>query len=237
MPAERGPLPLLLFAKAPRAGEVKTRMRPHLTADAAAQLARKMLEDTVAGACAHWPGEVALCVRPRADAPVFAELAARHGIAVTVQTGADLGARMLNALSAGIARAGAAAVMGCDVPQCPAAVLAAAHALLVRGENPVGGCADGGFYLLGVRRAPAALFAGVEWSGAAVLATVRARAAAAGITLTDLPKLRDIDRPADLRWLASVAPAYRRFVELPESPPESTAAGSTVAESTATVES
>lgn len=215
MPTESPPIPLLLFAKAPRAGAVKTRMQPYLSADTAAQLAAQMLADTVANACANWPGEVALCVRPRADEPVFAELAARHGIAVEAQTGDDLGSRMLNALAAGIGRAGAAAVMGCDVPHCPAAVLAAAHTLLVRGENPIGAAADGGFYLLGLQRARPALFAGVQWSGPAVLATVRARAATAGIAgieLTDLPPLRDIDRPADLRWLAGVDPAYRRFV-------------------------
>ena len=212
MQTERAPIPLYLFAKAPRAGEVKTRMQPQLSATAAARLAQFMLEQTVENACAHWPGAVALCVAPRLDAPAFARLAARHRIAVTLQTGGDLGCRMQAALAAGIARAGAAAVMGCDVPHCPGAALAEAHALLVRGENPVGATVDGGFYFLGLQRAEAALFAGVAWSGAAVLETVRARAAAAGLQLTDLPRLRDIDHYADLQWLAGVEPAYRRFV-------------------------
>lgn len=222
MPVER--LPLYLFAKAPRAGAVKTRMQPQLDAGVAAQLAARMLEDTAQNACANWPGEVALCVWPGVDEPVFARLAARHGIAVTAQTGADLGARMLHALARGIAGAGAAAVMGCDVPHCPGAVLARAHALLARGENPIGGCADGGFYLLGLQRAEPRLFAGVAWSGRAVLQTVRARAADAGVQLTDLPPLRDIDRYADLQWLARADSAYRRFVAPAESAAESIAA-------------
>jgi len=212
MQTERPRIPLYLFAKAPRAGEVKTRMQPQLSAAAAARLAQFMLGQTVENACAHWPGEVALCVAPRVDAPAFARLAARHQLAVTLQTGGDLGRRMRAALGAGIARAGAAAVMGCDVPHCPGAALARAHALLVRGENPVGTTVDGGFYFLGLQRVEAALFAGVTWSGAAVLAAVRARAAAAGLQLTDLPRLRDIDHYADLQWLAGVDPAYRRFV-------------------------
>jgi len=220
MQTERPPIPLYLFAKAPRAGEVKTRMQPQLSAAAAARLAQFMLGQTVENACAHWPGAVALCVAPRLDAPAFARLAARHQLAVTLQTGGDLGGRMQAALAAGIARAGAAAVMGCDVPHCPGPALARAHALLVRGENPVGATFDGGFYFLGLQRAEAALFAGVEWSGPAVLEAVRARAAAAGLQLTDLPRLRDIDRYADLQWLAGVEPAYRRFVA---------AAGDTVA--------
>jgi len=212
MSIKRAPIPLLLFAKPPRAGRVKTRMQPQLSAADAARLAQAMLDDTLANACANWPGEVALCVLPGDGEMAVAQLAARHGITTTAQVGDDLGARMLNALAAGIERAGAAAVLGCDVPHCPAAVLASAHALLVHGDNPIGISADGGFYFLGLHRAPPELFAGVEWGRAAVADSVRDAAAGAGIELTDLPTLRDIDRFEDLRWLAGIAPGYRRFV-------------------------
>lgn len=209
----RAAIPLYLMAKAPRAGRVKTRMRPELNAAAAARLARLMLEQTVENACRHWPGQVVLCIWPRAGHPAFTRLAAKHQLAVTVQADTDLGGRMLAALERGIARAGGAAVMGCDVPHCPGEVLAAAHDLLARGENPVGATDDGGFYLLGLRRAEAALFDGVGWGGPAVLAAVRARAAAAGVRLRDLPPLRDIDRYPDLQWLAGVDAAYQPFVD------------------------
>ena len=209
----RAAIPLYLMAKAPRAGQVKTRMRPELNAETAARLARLMLEQTVENACRHWPGEVALCIWPRAGHPAFTRLAAKHQLAVTVQADTDLGGRMLAALDRGIARAGGAAVMGCDVPHCPGEVLAAAHALLARGENPVGAAEDGGFYLLGLRRADAALFDGVRWSGPEVLDAVRARAAAAGVRLRDLPPLRDIDRYCDLQWLAGVDAAYQPFLD------------------------
>jgi len=224
-------IPLYLFAKAPRAGAVKTRMQPSLSAAAAAELAEVMLARTVAKACANWPGEVALCARPSADEPAFTALAARHNITVTAQVGRDLGARMLHALAAGIARAGAAAVMGCDVPHCPGDVLACAHAALARGENPIGAATDGGFYLLGLQRAPAGLFTGVEWRAATVLAAVRARAAAAGVELVEMPALRDIDRFEDLQWLAGVDPAYRRFVDAAT---DSTVTAPTVTDSTIT---
>jgi len=209
----RAAIPLYLMAKAPRAGRVKTRMRPQLNAEEAARLARLLLEQTVENACRHWPGEVALRTWPRAGPPVATQLAARHQLAVTVQAGTDLGGRILAALDRGIARAGGAAVMGCDVPHCPGEILAAAHALLARGENPVGATDDGGFYLLGLQRADAALFDGVRWDGPAVLDAVRARAAAAGARLRDLPPLRDIDRYCDLQWLAGVDAAYQPFVD------------------------
>lgn len=210
-PAHRANFPLFLMAKPPQPGRAKTRMSPPLSAARAAELARKMLAQSAARACRHWRGEVVLCAA--AAHPVFAELAERHAIRVTRQPrNADLGARMLHALQGGIAAAGRAAVMGCDVPHFPGAMLARAHALLARGENAVGPAADGGFYLLGLQRAEETLFAGVDWNGASPLAQLSARAKILGMQFTALPELRDIDRYADLEWLAAREPAYQTFL-------------------------
>ena len=218
-------MPLYLMAKAPVPGKVKTRMAPRLGPEQSAQLAHLMLAQTVAAACRHWPGVVTLCVWPDPDHPAFTQLAAKHGIKITTQIDADLGARMMAALKRGIADAGGAAVMGCDVPHCPGEILARAHALLVGGENPLGPAADGGFYLLGLRpgadadadetdveESPLdALFSGVHWGGSAQLDEVRARATVAGLRFCELPTLRDIDRYPDLEWLAGIDDAYKRF--------------------------
>ena len=226
-PAGHRAMPLYLMAKAPVPGEVKTRMAPRLGPEQSAQLAHLMLAQTVATACRHWPGVVTLCVWPDPDHPAFTRLADKHGIKVTTQIDADLGARMMAALKQGIADAGGAAVMGCDVPHCPGEILARAHALLVGGENPLGPAADGGFYLLGLRpgadadadetdveESPLdALFSGVRWGGSAQLDEVRARATVAGLRFCELPTLRDIDRYPDLEWLAGIDDAYKRFVE------------------------
>ena len=229
-PAGHRAMPLYLMAKAPVPGEVKTRMAPRLDPEQSAQLAHLMLVQTVAAACRHWPGVVTLCVWPDPDHPAFTRLAAKHGIKVTTQIDADLGVRMMAALKQGIAHAGGAAVMGCDVPHCPGEILARAHALLVGGENPLGPAADGGFYLLGLQRGAGAdesagdetaveeapieaLFNGVRWGGSAQLDEVRARAVAAGLRFCELPTVRDIDRYPDLEWLAGIDDAYKRFVE------------------------
>ncbi|MGR3914361.1 MAG: TIGR04282 family arsenosugar biosynthesis glycosyltransferase [Gammaproteobacteria bacterium] len=214
----RAEVPLILMAKAPLPGAVKTRMQPGLSAAAAAELAHVMLVRTVARARRHWRGEVVLCAAPDAAHPLFAELADEYALRLATQRGAGLGARMLAALRAGIARAGCAAVMGCDVPHCPGEALARAYELLARGENPVGPAADGGFYLLGLQCADAALFRGVDWDGGAQLRQVRARAARRGIALTELQCLRDIDRYADLEWLAAQDASYARFITPPAAP-------------------
>jgi len=202
MRADAAPL-LCLMAKAPLPGTVKTRMQPGLSAAAAAELARLMLAHTAARARRHWPGEIVLCAAPDAAHPLFAELAGEYGLRLAGQSGAGL---------AGIARAGCAAVMGCDVPHCPGEVLAQAYDLLARGENPLGPAADGGFYLLGLQRADDALFRGIDWDGGAQLEQVRARAARCGIAFTELQCLRDIDRYADLEWLAAQDASYARFI-------------------------
>ena len=210
--AKNRAIPLYLMAKAPLPGEVKTRMQPHLGRRQSARLAQLMLEHTVDTACRHWRGEVTLCVWPNPDHPVFTRLAGKHQLAVTTQIDADLGTRMMQALKQGIARSGCSAVMGCDVPHCPAEILAEAHAMLVRGENPVGPAEDGGFYLIGLHRADESLFRGVNWGGGAELEQVRERAQCAGLRLAELPPLRDIDHYPDLEWLAGIDDAYRRFL-------------------------
>ena len=210
-------IPLYLMAKAPLAGAVKTRLLPKLNAEQAASLACLMLEQTVHTACRHWPGEVILCVSPDPDHALFRRLIGKHRIKITTQIEADLGARMMDALTHGIVHAGGAAVMGCDVPHCSGEILARAHALLAGGENPLGPAQDGGFYLIGLQRDDAirafdSLFSGVHWSGSAVLAQVRARAATAALGFCQLPTLRDIDQYADVEWLAEIDDAYKRFV-------------------------
>ena len=198
---------LCLMAKTPRPGMVKTRMRPQLDALQCSRLARRMLLHTVRNACAHWPGEVALFLYPQAP-PRARRLADQFAITVQSQRGDDLGARIAHALQYGIARGGAAAVMGCDVPHCDKKILADAHALLARGENPLGPAADGGFYLLGLQFAPAAMFRGVRWGGAQAMAQLLRRA---DIRFTRLPVLRDIDCYADLCALAAMDPRYQNF--------------------------
>ncbi len=210
------PIPLYLMAKAPVPGQVKTRMAPEIGPRQSAKLARLMLAQTVANACRHWRGEVALCVWPRHAHPVFVQLAERYRLTITSQIDADLGSRMMAALKQGIARAGRAAVMGCDVPHCPGEILAGAYAMLARGENPVGPAEDGGFYLIGLSnlsRAENSLFNGICWDDPAPLQQVRENALSAGLHLSDLPPLRDIDRYADLQWLAGIDDAYKPFVQ------------------------
>jgi glycosyltransferase A (GT-A) superfamily protein (DUF2064 family) len=128
-------------------------------------------------------------------------------ITIASQIGGDLAARMTHAMTATLAAGHDAVVLvGSDAPDLPPAVVgeavdalqdAAAARLIVLGP-----AADGGFYLVAGRVAPAAAFEGVAWSHDDVLAEVSARATAAGFAVSLVMPWRDVDTADDLRALA-----------------------------------
>ena len=205
-------IPLYLFAKAPVAGKVKTRMQPRLSAEACARLAETMLRHSVQTAVEAWPGEVILATTPTSSHPVFDALCLDCGITAVEQRGADLGQRMGNLLRQGIAGAGGAAVMGCDVPHVTGDTLRTCHAEMGRGRNVVGPAADGGFYLLGLVSLDPSLFSGIEWGGDGVMADLEKNARRLGQDFVTLDSLRDIDKWEDLKWLASRCDRYQEFL-------------------------
>lgn len=200
---------LFVFAKPPVAGAAKTRLRPTYTAEQVAEIAAIMIRETLALAVANWDGPVYLATT--ASHPLFNELAARYTIPVRAQAGADLGARMHEAITYGVKHHGAAAIIGCDVPHCPATLLRDAAQRLARGHAVLGPSVDGGYYLIGLCAPRAELFGGIAWSGGDEYATTVARARAAGIELDTLAPLRDIDTPDDLRAVAPAFPPLARF--------------------------
>jgi uncharacterized protein len=117
----------------------------------------------------------------------------------------DLGARMLGAI-AGRFAAGAAKVLviGTDCPDLDPALLATAFAQLDRADAVLGPAADGGYYLVGMKRPIPELFQGIPWSTPATLSATLARAGAAGVSVALLDERRDIDTAADWRaWRAA----------------------------------
>ena len=96
---------VIVFAKAPVAGQAKTRLIPALGAAGAAALAERLLDHAVAQAVAAGLGRVVLCVTPDAEHPAFQRLRARHSLHLTLQGQGDLGQRMHRALARALAGA------------------------------------------------------------------------------------------------------------------------------------
>ena len=205
--------PLYLFAKAPIPGKVKTRMRSHLSDDACAALATEMLYQSAHKVAKNWPGKFVLCVTPSRVDPHFEHISKQYNCEIVEQSKGDLGDRMKQVLTRGISEAGAAAVMGCDVPQIGGHILAQAEEYLRRGKNVIGPAEDGGFYLLGLRVVHRELFTSIEWGGDRVLDDVLERSKKINLSFKRLEVLRDIDRWEDLNWLAARLEQYTQYLK------------------------
>lgn len=198
------PIAVVVFAKAPRPGAVKTRLCPPLSPVAAARLYRCFLLDTLDRVQALPGITPAVAYAPRSARAFFAT--ARPGMLLIPQGGGDLGTRMARVLERLLGRGFAAVlIIGTDSPTLPRSHLRAAVRLLGRpgADGVVGPSEDGGYYLIGLRAPCPALFTGVSWSTSRVLAQTLARARRAGRRLRLLPRWYDVDTVADLRRLAA----------------------------------
>jgi rSAM/selenodomain-associated transferase 1 len=214
MRAEPASPALILFAKSPVPGRVKTRLMPELTARQAAEVAAELIQRTVRLAVENWPGPVRLQTWPDTRHAVFNNLAAANELALVRQSAGDLGRKMHSALATFTDRGVAAAVMGCDVPHCPAANLRRAHDLLAQGDNVIGPSRDGGYYLIGLQRTQPALFRGIAWGGDQVLPSTLRIAAGCGIRFTHLERVADIDSYEDLKTRANKDPYIQKWINL-----------------------
>jgi uncharacterized protein len=190
--------PVIVMAKAPRAGFAKTRLIPTLGPERAAALAERLLDHAVEHALAARIGPVDLCCAPDRYHPAFDRLAGTDGLTLSMQGDGDLGQRMERAFDRWLATDGLALMIGTDAPALTAAVLRkAAHAL--ESQTAVFVPAhDGGYALIGLRQPAPTLFEDMPWSTPQVMALTRDRLAAAGLRHTELAPVHDIDTGEDL---------------------------------------
>jgi len=192
---------IVVFAKAPWPGRVKTRLIPALGAEGAAALAERFLAHTLAQARAAAVGPVVLCVAGGARHPGVRALARSAGVALWPQAGGGLGRRMAAALARMRSQQPLALLAGTDAPALDAEVLRQAAAALSQADAVFGPTVDGGYALVGLARAVPGLFDGMRWSHAGVMAATRERLRAAGARWQELAPLHDVDTPDDLRWV------------------------------------
>ena len=190
---------LAVFLKAPRPGEVKTRLVPALGPEAAASLYRALAE-AVVGRTRPRAGEYARILffaPPDAGAEMEAWLPGEAWIA---QDGLDLGARMSAAFDEAFRRgADRVAIVGSDVPGLTSGDVVAALDSLADHDLALGPAMDGGYYLIALGRPRPALFQGIAWGTASVFAATMERAAVLGLTVRVLEPRRDVDTLDDVR--------------------------------------
>lgn len=193
---------LVVFAKAPQAGTVKTRLIPALGAQGAAALAQRMLAHVLQQALQANAGPVELCMSPPPGDPAWQNIAIPAAVLRTAQGEGDLGERMARAVRRVTAEAGQPVLlMGSDCPALTAALLQEAARQLPTHDALLVPVADGGYVLIGLKSPCPTLFDRMPWSTSIVAAETMRRMAGLGLKVWIGPLLHDIDEPADLAQL------------------------------------
>jgi rSAM/selenodomain-associated transferase 1 len=188
---------IVIFAKAPVAGQVKTRLIPALGAEGAAALAHRMLLETYNAASSVRNVAVEICVSPAASDPAWRGLLP-PGAKATDQGEGDLGARLARAAQRVLGEGESVVFVGTDCPDLTCDRLHEACVQLEGHDAVIHGALDGGYVLLGLKRFDASLFSDIAWSTSSVAAATIARIANLGWSLHVGESLRDLDEPEDL---------------------------------------
>lgn len=188
---------LLVIAKEPRPGRVKTRLTPPFTAEEAAELAAAALADTLHTVAAT-PAARRVLVLDGAPGPWLPP-----GFDVVPQCAGGLDERLADAFAH---CAGPALLIGMDTPQVTPELLTVD---LTDCDACFGAAEDGGFWALGLAEPDPALLRGVPMSTPSTGTVQRERLRAAGLRVRELPRLRDVDTAGDARAVAALAPHGR----------------------------
>jgi rSAM/selenodomain-associated transferase 1 len=197
---------VIVLAKAPVAGRVKTRLCPPCTPVQAAAVAAAALADTLDVVTGSGAGRRILAVDGVYAAP---------GWVVMPQRGPDLGARLAHAFADADRPGTATLLIGMDTPQLSVRDLDEAfRRLAVPGGSGavLGPAADGGWWALGLRdNRHASVLAGIATSTASTGADTRSALRRRGLRVDPLRTLTDVDSAADARAVAALCPAGSRF--------------------------
>jgi uncharacterized protein len=206
------PLPgdrVVVFARAPERGRVKTRLAATVGAAEALAIYRKLAED-VTRAVARGPWQLEIRCAPDEAVDVVADWLGVSGRVVPQGSG-SLGERMSRAMSDHFgAGPGRLVIIGTDCPEIDATVIREALTVLEDADVVFGPALDGGYYLVGSARHLPEIFCEVPWSAADTLAVSLDRARSANLTVRLLAPRRDIDTDADWRAWVSVSSAADR---------------------------
>jgi glycosyltransferase A (GT-A) superfamily protein (DUF2064 family) len=198
---------LVVIAKQPRPGRVKTRLTPPCTPGQAAVLAEAALTDTLHAVLAA-PARRRVLVLDGEPGPWLPS-----GFDIVPQGGGGLDERLADAFAAAD---GPALLIGMDTPQLTPGLLTVDWEAADAWFGPA---ADGGFWALGLRVPDPALVRGVPMSAASTGACQRARLQAAGLRVADLPRLRDVDTAEDAVAVAREVPWSRFAAQVRELAP------------------
>jgi rSAM/selenodomain-associated transferase 1 len=189
---------LLIFCKAPIAGQVKTRLMPTLTAEQAAQLHIELSLSTLQRATQQALCPVQLWCTPSINHDFFIHAADKFSLTQHEQQGENLGERMNHALCMALKDYQRAVLIGCDCPSLTMQDLITAITALNEFTAVFAPAEDGGYVLIGLNRPQPELFTDMPWSSEQLMNETRARCQQHGIRYRELAMQWDVDTADDL---------------------------------------
>ena len=189
---------LIIIAKSPESGEVKTRLKGVLSDEKRVALYTRLLDGTVSRMKGVAKAETFITYTPANAAGYFE----RFNVKIFPQAEGDLGARLSGAIkhvyALGYDRI---AIVGSDVPGLSSRIGSEAFKSLSDANITIGPSTDGGYYLIGMSRPIPELFEDIPWSTNMVLKATVKKARELGLTIELLDILDDVDTPEDLERL------------------------------------
>lgn len=191
---------LLVFAKSPEAGKVKTRLIPYIGVDAATTLYKKLLTRTLITSARCCFTKKQLWLSGDTEHSYFKELNEIDSFKKVQQCGNNLGDRMFNAFEITLSEFDYAVLIGTDCPSLTSNDLKSAANMLESNKDVVLGPAeDGGYYLIGLKKNNIDLFSNIEWGTETVFSKTVSIAESLGLNVGVLTVRNDIDRIEDLK--------------------------------------
>jgi hypothetical protein len=193
---------LIVFAKAPIPGRVKTRLIPMMGPEAAAALHEKLAIRALTTAVKANLGQIDLWCSPSIKHPFFIRCSREFQVKLYKQPEGDLGKRMGDALKKTLKKASNVILIGTDCPSFTEKDLKeAARALGLGAKAVLGPAEDGGYVLIGMRHYSPELFKEIPWGTGSVMEETRRRLKKLGWRWHELRKFLDVDRPEDVERL------------------------------------
>ena len=193
---------LVLFAKAPIPGKVKTRLLPHFTPEQASGLYQAFAEDLIESLCRLPYCTFYLSCSPSMDHRFFSSLAQKYPISLLEQKGEDLGNRMENTFN-DLAKSGIKkrVIIGADSPTLSHFLIQEAFEKLNVHPLTLGPSQDGGYYLIGVSGETPPIFSEISWGTRQVMTQTLKKLSHTPFKLHLLPFWYDVDTPEDVSFL------------------------------------
>ncbi len=191
---------IIIMAKVPTAGTVKTRLEPTLTPEQCAELAECFLLDTLSKA-ESLQNQIIIAYTPIEKRDVLLKILPMQKTFIE-QKGTTLGDRMFHAFQFAFSQNADTVVMiGTDSPTFPPDFIERAFKNLKKTDAVLGKTEDGGFYLIGLRTLRKEIFENVEWSSPNTFRQTVRNIKKIGLKLSLLPTWFDVDFPEDLERL------------------------------------